>query len=369
MKCLESSKYRDLAVTLWLEITVWLTHSGKRCGWAGSHGYLTGTQLQQWFKEVYNQNITLPTISRILSANYDWLDTAKDYQLDAKKHRVESWPELEEALYKWIQRAETQISVSLELVCEKARQFWPSLYPETEMPQFSNGWLQRFQNCRNIRSNSRHGKAGSLSINADKAMISIRQVISKYSPKDIFNCDETGLYWRMIPDQSLTTRSIPGKRKDKARITLYFCTNSDASERLPIWIIGTAKKPRVFQAAGVNIENLGCCWRSNKKAWITGKIFKEWLLWFDAKMTGRKVLLLIDNFSAHEAAFKEISLQLQNTLVVWLPANSTAKYQPLDQGIIRTWKAYWKRKWLLYMMAEFDHDYDPVATMTLLCAV
>ena len=106
-------------------------------------------------------------------------------------------------------------------------------------------------------------------------MISIRQVISKYSPKDIFNCDETGLYWRMIPDQSLTTRSIPGKRKDKARITLHFCINSDTSECLPIWIIGIAKKPRVFQAAGVNIENLGCYWRSNKKAWMTGKIFKE----------------------------------------------------------------------------------------------
>ena len=72
---------------------------------------------------------------------------------------------------------------------------------------------------------------------------------------------------------------------------------------------------------------------------MTGKIFKEGLLWFDAKMTGRRVLLLMGNFSAHEAAFREISLQLQNALVVWLPANLTAKYQPLDQGIIRTWKS------------------------------
>lgn len=331
--------------------------------------YLTGIQLQKWFEEEYNQNITPSTISRTLSTNYNWLDTAKDYQLDAKKHRAESWPELEQALYEWIQRAETQISVSQELVREKARQFWPSLYPEKKMPQFSNGWLQRFQNRRNIRSNTRHGEAGSLSTDADEEMIRIRQVINKYSAKDIFNCDETGLYWRMIPDRSLTTCSIPGKRKDKARITLHFCTNSDASERLPIWIIGTAKKPRVFQAAGINIENLGCYWRYNKKAWMTGKIFEEWLCWFDTKMTGRNVLLLMDNFSAHESAVKNVSIQLQNTLVVWLPANSTTKYQPLDQGIIRTWKAYWKRQWLLYMMTEFDRGYDPMATMTILNAV
>ena len=41
-------------------------------------------------------------------------------------------------------------------------------------------------------------------------------------------------------------------------------------------------------------------------------------------------------------------------------------YQPLDQGIIYTWKAYWKRQWILYMMAQFDHGYDPMSTMTLL---
>ena len=74
----------------------------------------------------------------------------------------------------------------------------------------------------------------------------------------------------------------------------------------------------------------------------------------------------MDNFSAHESAFKELGSQLQNTFILWLPANSTTHYQPLDQGIIYTWKAYWKRQWILYMMAQFDHGYDPMSTMTLL---
>lgn len=52
----------------------------------------------------------------------------------------------------------------------------------------------------------------------------------------------------------------------------------------------------------------------------------------------------MDNFSAHEAAFEAIESQLQNTLIIWLPPNSTTRYQPLDQGIIRTWKAHWKHQ-------------------------
>jgi hypothetical protein len=186
------------------------------------------------------------------------------------------------------------------------------------MPRFRDGWLHGFQSRQNIRRNTQHGEAGSLSQDAAKEMLKIRQALSAYAPQDIFNCDETGLYWKMIPDSSLSTQSIPGRKIEKARISALFCCNSDASERLPIWIIGSAKRPRAFTAAGINPENLGCKWRSNKMAWMTGDIFKEWLIWFDQRMNGRKVVLLMDNFSAHEAAYAEINQQLQNTLIIWL---------------------------------------------------
>jgi DDE superfamily endonuclease. len=129
------------------------------------------------------------------------------------------------------------------------------------------------------------------------------------------------------------------------------------------------KRPKAFIAAGIDPENLRCKWRSNKKAWMTGAIFKEWLFWFDGRMSGRKVVLLMDNFSAHEAVYAEIGQQLQDILIIWLPVNSTTRYQPLDQGIIRTWKAYWKRQWILYMMAEYDRGFNPISTMTILHAL
>jgi hypothetical protein len=48
----------------------------------------------------------------------------------------------------------------------------------------------------------------------------------------------------------------------------------------------------------------------------------EWLQWFDARMRaqGKKVLLLMDNFSAHELGVEllEEAQALMNTKVMWL---------------------------------------------------
>ncbi|KKA17805.1 hypothetical protein T310_8250 [Rasamsonia emersonii CBS 393.64] len=105
------------------------------------------------------------------------------------------------------------------------------------------------------------------------------------------------------------------------------------------------KDASCLQATGINIKNLNLVWRSNRKAWMTSEIMKEWLRWFDMRMTGRQVVLLMDNFSAHEAAIASINASpspLKNTLIIWLPPGSTSQYQPLDQGIIQAWKILWK---------------------------
>ena len=91
----------------------------------------------------------------------------------------------------------------------------------------------------------------------------------------------------------------PGSKHEKARITANFCCNVDGSHKLPPWFIGKAAKPRCFGSASINIRNFNAIWRHNKKGWMTGRIFKNYLLWFDQRMLGQKVVLLIDGFSAH----------------------------------------------------------------------
>ncbi|KAG2880176.1 hypothetical protein PC116_g20597 [Phytophthora cactorum] len=61
-------------------------------------------------------------------------------------------------------------------------------------------------------------------------------------------------------------------------------------------------------------------------------MYQQWLLGVDEVMArqGRHILLLVDNASSHD----ETGLCLAHVRVEKLPPNTTAKIQPMDQGII-----------------------------------
>ncbi|MFQ6626229.1 hypothetical protein Gotur_004978 [Gossypium turneri] len=71
------------------------------------------------------------------------------------------------------------------------------------------------------------------------------------------------------------------------------CYNRDGSDKVPLWVISKFANPRCFKH--VNLDNLSCHYRANKTAWMIGLLFKDFVRWFDARMTGRKVLLTVDN--------------------------------------------------------------------------
>jgi DDE superfamily endonuclease len=138
------------------------------------------------------------------------------------------------------------------------------------------------------------------------------------------------------------------------------------------WFIGTAENPRSFGTGKNRIEvhNLGLVWRYNKKAWMTGKIFREYLRWLNLQMADRKILLLLDGFSSHHAGLDLIEEEdLPNLRVEFLPPNTTSIRQPLDQGIIRTFKAYYKRRWLQYQLDNYERGEDPHQKMNILQAL
>ena len=67
-------------------------------------------------------------------------------------------------------------------------------------------------------------------------------------PEQFYNADETGLYWKMLPNKTLAGRSetsAPGHKKMKERVSLLACANSTGTHRLPILLIGNHKNPGV----------------------------------------------------------------------------------------------------------------------------
>lgn len=147
--------------------------------------------------------------------------------------------------------------------------------------------------------------------------------------------DETAFFYQLIPDRSLATHLWEGGKQNKYRLTVAVCTNASSTDKVPLWFIGRHTHPRCLK--NINIQNLGCQYVANKKAWMIGELFCPWLQWF-SKYIGhkRQVILVLDNFSGHEPG----NLIPPNVKIEFLPPNTTIKLQPCDQGIIHTLKAH-----------------------------
>ena len=73
----------------------------------------------------------------------------------------------------------------------------------------------------------------------------------------------------------------------------------------------------------------------------------------------------------HELAVQLVGgLQgLSNVRIAWLPPNTTSEWQPMDQGIIASFKLQYRRLWVAFMLREYEADKNPQKTVNLLKAV
>jgi hypothetical protein len=202
-------------------------------------------------------------------------------------------------------------------------------------------------------------------------MEAVRQLCKEYELCNILNMDETGLNWKRTPGRTLATQSYSGTKKSKDRITIALTSNADGSEKFLSWVIGKSENPRCFSK--INRKNLRIIYRFNNTKWMTGLICEEYLQWLNNKMRseGRKVLLLLDNFSGHELAVQLVGgLQgLSHVRIAWLPRNTTSSWQPMDQGIIASFKLQYRKLWIAFMLREYEADKNPQKTVNLLRAV
>lgn len=79
---------------------------------------------------------------------------------------------------------------------------------------------------------------------------------------------------------------------------------------------------------------------------------------------------LVDGFLTHHAGLnlleKEFPKSLINTKAIDFLANTTSVCQPLDQGIIKAWKAQYRKKWVRFLCTDYGQDKNPMKTMNIL---
>lgn len=212
----------------------------------------------------------------------------------------------------------------------------------------SSGWFSNWKKRNDVVFKAETGESGAVDqASAAEWMASLDLILEEYDARNIFNADETGLFFECMPDRTFAYKGDAcfGGKKNKERVTVLVGANMDGSEKLPLLMIGKSANPHCFR----NVKQKPIKYNNNKKSWMTGLLFEDWLLELDKHFTKQKrtILLFIDNCSAHNNI-----PALKNVKVLFFPPNMTSVVQPMDMGIIKNLKVFYRQKIVLHLLAS-----------------
>ena len=118
-------------------------------------------------------------------------------------------------------------------------------------------------------------------IEIETKFVQLRIKLLFFHMNDVYNMNETKLFWKTCSDVTLITKQLLDEKFAKTKITINMCCNCIETNKLSIWYIEMTQNFRIFDFADIHVDNLHMIWRYNKKNWMTIVIFREYLRWFD----------------------------------------------------------------------------------------
>ncbi|XP_077476956.1 GPI alpha-1,2-mannosyltransferase 3 isoform X1 [Stigmatopora argus] len=244
-------------------------------------------------------------------------------------------------------------------ICEKARSIYTDLLRQTPgsstggaVPEdsfkASRGWFDNFRRRISFPSDVGMVPAGGLDDGEDyRRSFSQAVAAGDYVPQQVFNCDETGLFWKRMPRRTfITTEELrtPGYKPMKDRLTLALCANASGDCKIKPLLVYHSENPRAFKAHKVIKEKLQVMWRANPRAWVTRQFFVEWVnlvfgpavkKYLQGQNLPLRALLVLDNAPAHPHNLHgDILEEFKFIKVFYLPLDTGAILQPMDQQVV-----------------------------------
>ncbi|KAJ8887610.1 hypothetical protein PR048_013827 [Dryococelus australis] len=138
---------------------------------------------------------------------------------------------LEEALLEWFGQVRAQnLPVSGPMV-QKADEL--ALRLGIDDLKCSSGWLDSFKVHHRI---SCHKIVGEI-VSVDPQSVSewlplLQNILSRYQPRGVYNADELGIFYNLMPDRTLAVKGdvCKGTKSSKKRLTVLLCCNMDSSD-------------------------------------------------------------------------------------------------------------------------------------------
>lgn len=167
--------------------------------------------------------------------------------------------------------------ISVEILKAKARE----LHNKNDEPggfNASNGWFANFKKRHGIRMLKICGeKLSNKAILVDPFIKKFQEKVEELGlkPDQIYNADETGLFFKVMPNKTLVSfkeTTAPGRKVSKERLTFLACTNASGMHKVKPFLIGKALNPRAFKG----FQSNPVVYKANKNAWMTLSLFEEW---------------------------------------------------------------------------------------------
>lgn len=133
-----------------------------------------------------------------------------------------------------------------------------SLY---NVQQASAGWLEKFKKRHGIRCLALMGEKASADLPAaEDFKNSFADLFREgnYDYVNVYNADESGLYWRVLPEKTLAfqdEKQADGSKLHKERLTIMVCANSTGCHKIPILGLVRVGARGAFQRSPVNYSH------------------------------------------------------------------------------------------------------------------
>lgn len=270
---------------------------------------------------VFKYNVSHLTIRRIIKKKQEVLIRISQVKencgnLEKKTLKgIEDNP-VEKALFQWfLQQRSIPETVTGDILQEMALTFNKQLNGPRDF-RATNGWLHRFKQRHGIHSVGVQGeKLSSDTIGAKTFAEDFNKYLheNNYDLNQVYNADESGLYYRALPKRTLiggNERGASGHKDIKDRLTVMFAANATGSHKIPLFVIGKSAKPRCFHR--VDLNKLPAKYSNQKSAWMDKKLFLQWYtevflpdvrkVHLNTPENPRRVILLLDNAPSHPSS-------------------------------------------------------------------
>ncbi|XP_064090914.1 tigger transposable element-derived protein 1-like isoform X2 [Macrobrachium nipponense] len=280
---------------------------------------------------------------------------------------------MEKLLLVWLEdQIQRHVPVGIALIQEKARELYEVVVEKqgegsaTESFAASRGWFNRFKVRANLHNLKLQGEVASADEEAAERFPGcLAEIIREggYTADQVFSVEETGLFWKRMPSRTYISKeekTAPGHKVSKERLTLLLGSNASGDFKLKPLLVYLAENPRALN--GIFKPQLPVIWKANKKAWVTDGIFEEWFndhfvpsakKHLEEKGQEFKVLLVLNTGPGYPINLGEVYPEVE---VVYLPPNTTSLLQPMGQGVIGSFKAYYTRRTFRHVLSVTENS-------------